>query len=237
MNFCLLIPELTKGTRFELTISRWPTSTSDGPLMEQVTTKNMRGLDSHQGNLHFLIELCPTSSRTFTRQYFESIGSISIIHLLTIFYSSSEAHKLVRAHTRKHREEAWRMPPGSKKSITSGQVTPNEEERFAEDFVARPEQYRGGILSNLLKLYNVPPGGGHSRVGSASSTNSPSQIGSTASSGFTTPRTKATKWYEHKNQLQETQVRLNQASAKLAAQQVCYQNPRTLFHFSRKISL
>lgn len=135
--------------------------------------------------------------------------------------SSSEAHKLVRAHTRKHRSEAWKMPSGSKSAMASGQVTPNEEERFAEEFVPRPQQYRGGVLSSLLKLYNAPPGS-FSRRGSDSSTESVSQAGtgtgSRVSSGTTTPRTKAAKWYNHRNQSQDTLAGLVEASAILGAQ-------------------
>jgi len=135
--------------------------------------------------------------------------------------SSSEAHKLVRAHTRKHRSEAWKMPSGSKSGMASGQITPNEEERFAEEFVPRPQQYRGGVLSSLLKLYNAPAGG-YSRRGSDSSTEEPSLggtgSGSRGSSGTTTPRTKAAKWYNHKNQSHDTLAGLVEASAILGAQ-------------------
>lgn len=140
--------------------------------------------------------------------------------------SSSEAHKLVRAHTRKHDSEAWRMPSSSKPGMTSGQVTPTEEERFAEEFVPRPQQYRGGVLSSLLKLYNAPQSshaqGSHSRRGSDSSIESVSQpgtgSGSRGSSGRTTPRSKAAKWYNQKNQSHDTLAGLVEASAILGAQ-------------------
>ena len=135
--------------------------------------------------------------------------------------SSSEAHKLVRAHTRKYGAEAWKVPSGSKSAMASGQVTPNEEERFAEEFVPRPQQYRGGVLSSLLKLYNAPPGS-HSRRGSDSSIDSVSHpgtaSGSRGSSGTTTPRSKAVKWYNHRNQSQDTLAGLVEASAILGAQ-------------------
>jgi hypothetical protein len=135
--------------------------------------------------------------------------------------SSSEAHKLVRAHTRKHRSEAWKMSSGSRSGMASGQVTPNEEERFAEDFVPRPQQYRSGVLSSLLKLYNAPSGS-ISRRGSDSSTEDASfagtGTGSRGSSGTTTPRTKAAKWYNHKNQSYDTLAGLVEASAILGAQ-------------------
>jgi len=135
--------------------------------------------------------------------------------------NSSEAHKLVRAHTRKHHSDAWTMPSGSKPGMTSGQVTPTEEERFAEDFVPRPQQYRGGVLSSLLKLYHAPQAS-RSRRGSDSSTESISLPGtgngSTGSSGRTTPRSKGTKWYNQKNQSHDTLAGLVEASAILGAQ-------------------
>lgn len=121
--------------------------------------------------------------------------------------SSSEAHKLVRAHTRKHRAEAWRMPAGP----VSGQVTPDEEQ--AEEYVPRPQQYRGGVLSSLLKLYNAPPGTQSRRGSDASDTSTSMQ-----SSGVTTPRTKARKWYNHKTHSQDTLAGLIEASAILGAQ-------------------
>lgn len=123
---------------------------------------------------------------------------------------TSEAHKLVRAHTRKHNGEAWRIPAGPAPGLVSGQVTPDEEK--ADEYVARPQQYRGGVLSSLLKLYNAPPQGGASR---RNSDTSESGIGS---SGVTTPRSKSTKWYNHKSQSQDTLAGLIQASAILGAQ-------------------
>lgn len=128
--------------------------------------------------------------------------------------STSEAHKLVRAHTRKHRSEAWRMPTGSAPGLVSGQVTPDEEQDLNEEYVPRPQQYRGGVLSSLLKLYNAPPGSA-SRRGSDASAGSPSHTGH--SSGTATPRLKTNKWYNQKTQSQDTLLGLIEASAKLAA--------------------
>lgn len=132
--------------------------------------------------------------------------------------STSEAHKLVRAHTRKHRSEAWRMPAGSAPGLVSGQVTPDEEQHLTEEYVPRPQQYRGGVLSSLLKLYNAPPGSA-SRRGSDASVDSPSQTPSHTglSSGTATPRLKPNKWYNQKTQSQDTLLGLIEASAKLAA--------------------
>ncbi len=132
--------------------------------------------------------------------------------------STSEARKLVRAHTRKHHGDPLKMPAPAHSGLISGQVTPEEERRQLEDYVPRPQHYRGGVLSSLLKLYN-PPAGMQSRRGSFESTGSPSktELLSTASSGMSTPRTKSSKWYNQRNQSQDTLVGLVEASAILAA--------------------
>lgn len=122
--------------------------------------------------------------------------------------SSSEAHKLVRAHTRKSKSDRLRIPSEPEPGLISGQVTPNAE--IPEDYVPRPQQYRGGVLSSLLKLYN-PNDGPRSRRGSEASTLSPSTA-SITSSGVTTPRTKAAKWYNHRNRSQDTLAGLDQTS-------------------------
>ena len=122
--------------------------------------------------------------------------------------SSSEAHKLVRAHTRKQRSDGLRMPSAPKPGLISGQVTPQED--IPEDYVPRPEQYRGGVLSSLLKLYN-PSEGISSRAESDDSTGSPSLT----SSGVTTPKS---KWYNNRrNQSSDTLASLVQASNILGA--------------------
>ena len=131
---------------------------------------------------------------------------------------SSEAHKLVRAHTRRHARSS-RAPAETPPGLASGQVTPLEDR--LEGYVPAPQKYRGGILSSLLKLYNAPhQSGTRSRRGSEGSTTSPSATvtpGSQPSSGSTTPRTKNNKWYNHKNQSQETLAGLEEASAILGA--------------------
>lgn len=126
--------------------------------------------------------------------------------------SSSEAHKLVRAHTRKDPSEELRMHSGASHGLVSGQVTPTDE-RTAEFYVPRPEKYRGGVLSSLLKLYNAPSG--YSRAGSSGG--SPSQPATPGSSGTTTPsRAKQAKWYD-KSHHQDTLAGLVEASAMLGA--------------------
>jgi len=139
--------------------------------------------------------------------------------------ATTEAHKLVRAHTRKQPTHALKIPAEPAPGLVSGQVTPVEERKHHEDYVARPDQYRGGVLSSLLKLYNNPnTQGSHSRKGSDVSA-SPSHShggtmpGSAENSGTTTPRTKHQKWYkqQHKSQSQETLVNLIEASSMLGA--------------------
>jgi len=133
--------------------------------------------------------------------------------------SSSEAHKLVRQHTRKLRAEGLTVQADTP-GLRSGQVTPTEEQHLTEEYVPRPAQYRGGVLSSLLKLYNAPHGSS-SRRSSAGSAGSPSysgtRSGSVVSSGVTTPRTKQAKWYHQKNQSQDTLAGLIEASAILGA--------------------
>ncbi|TVY14606.1 Uncharacterized UPF0442 protein [Lachnellula arida] len=129
--------------------------------------------------------------------------------------NTSEAHQLVRQHTRKIRSESLAIQP-EQVGLRSGQVTPVDEQAYTEEYVPRPATYRGGVLSSLLKLYNAPQGSA-SRRGSATSTNSPSRSGTGTNSGVTTPRTKQAKWYNHKNGSQDTLAGLIEASAILGA--------------------
>lgn len=125
--------------------------------------------------------------------------------------SSSEAHKLVRAHTRNHPSDGLRMPSEPEPGLFSGQHTPQED--IPEDYVPRPQQFRGGVLSSLLKLYSANDGS-QSRRGSEASTSTPSMR---SSSGTTTPKNKQAKWYTQKNQSQDTLAGLVQASNILGA--------------------
>ncbi len=63
-------------------------------------------------------------------------------------YTTSEAHDLVRRHTQSGATFEPRQP-----LLRSGQVTPVRE--YGDDYVPRPSQYRNGILSSLLKLYEA----------------------------------------------------------------------------------
>lgn len=139
--------------------------------------------------------------------------------------ATTEAHKLVRAHTQKQPTKALKIPAEPAPGLVSGQVTPVEEHKHHEDYVARPDQYRGGVLSSLLKLYNNPNApGGHTRkysdVSASPSHSGGMTPGSGENSGTVTPRTKHQKWYkqqQHKSQSQDTLVNLIEASSMLGA--------------------
>lgn len=93
--------------------------------------------------------------------------------------TTTEAHKLVRAHTQRNsRRNALGMDLRRKKStrdLESGASTPSGEGSGPSH-----DQIRSGVLSSLLKLYNNPNGS----LGAASTPNSP------PGSGISTP-----KWY------------------------------------------
>lgn len=61
-----------------------------------------------------------------------------------------EAYRLVRPYTH-------HLPThhdGDELPLRSGQVTPVEEQDYFEDYVPKPQKYRGSILASLLKLQN-----------------------------------------------------------------------------------
>lgn len=127
---------------------------------------------------------------------------------------NSAAHELVRSHTRKYR--AGQQPTASTSGgLVSGHVTPTEE-RSSMDYIPRPQQYRPGILSNLLKLYQAPGASpSPSRPQSMVSPGSPMPIGSGSlgsSPGTSTPTTTHQKWYHRRNQSTETLAGLIEAS-------------------------
>lgn len=136
--------------------------------------------------------------------------------------ASAEAYKLVRAHTMHENRSTVSLPRSPsprpdliEQGLESGRVTPVDE-RDA-DWVPRPEHYRGGVLSSLLKLYNQPPPEEkkhhrYSSLGGASS-----GATSPATSGQNTPRQKAAKWYNQKSASTTTLANLIEASSQLAA--------------------
>ncbi|WPH02553.1 Hypothetical protein R9X50_00541800 [Acrodontium crateriforme] len=74
--------------------------------------------------------------------------------------TTEEARKLVRKHTVSHGAFQETKTSGG---FRSGFTTPTEEQDFIEDYQPPPEQYRGGILSALMKLYQNHPKSGHER--------------------------------------------------------------------------
>ncbi|KAL3453261.1 hypothetical protein BJX65DRAFT_118746 [Aspergillus insuetus] len=109
---------------------------------------------------------------------------------------TSEAHHLVQQMTRRDFNLLNRIRAQSP-GLRSGQVTPIEE-RDPDDYVPRPSQYRGGILSSLLKLYDQPiissarGRHGHSRQ---SSSGDLSARGLSPDPSWRYPQ-KPRKWYE-----------------------------------------
>ncbi|KAF2453621.1 hypothetical protein BDY21DRAFT_355548 [Lineolata rhizophorae] len=124
-------------------------------------------------------------------------------------HSLSQAETLVRSHTRAGDQFAAKAAvPG----LRSGQVTPDVEAAMAHHYVAPPQQYRGGILGSLLKLYNqsdsdVSPGSKvprhhrHDSSGSRSGTTTPigEESPSSPPSGASTPKQKPLRnwFYNH----------------------------------------
>ncbi|KAI9823711.1 MAG: hypothetical protein M1832_002268 [Thelocarpon impressellum] len=137
--------------------------------------------------------------------------------------STSEAHHLVRMHSKRgplrRQDRSPRQLPARSGPATP--VTPVGD-RDPDDYVPPPEQYRGGILSCLLRLYNAPgdtaggtaggtaPGRGgthdHLRKNSADTltAGSPPLPGTPGSSGYSTPRSKPLKWYHDRSEVSST---------------------------------
>jgi uncharacterized membrane protein YjjP (DUF1212 family) len=64
----------------------------------------------------------------------------------------AEARRLVRTYTQRHtRPDSYY---DTESPLHSGQMTPVAEQSHAEDYVAKPKKYRGGVLAALLKLQN-----------------------------------------------------------------------------------
>ncbi|KAF4454472.1 hypothetical protein F53441_2976 [Fusarium austroafricanum] len=68
------------------------------------------------------------------------------------FQHHAAAENLVRSHTRKGKKDLFTQHPNGEP--TSGTATPVLQQAYAHDYVPRPDHYRGGILSSLLKLYH-----------------------------------------------------------------------------------
>ncbi|KAL8726381.1 MAG: hypothetical protein Q9181_006066 [Wetmoreana brouardii] len=129
------------------------------------------------------------------------------------------AARLVRHHTKKasKKDRHWRDEHSFKVSapptpLQSGQATPSNE-RHDQDYVPRPNQYREGFLSSILKLYDERGLGAtlsHTPVGNVaapyreprrSTRNRLSSVeiheSSPGTSGTTTPTAKRQKWYKN----------------------------------------
>ncbi|ROT41313.1 DUF1212-domain-containing protein [Sodiomyces alkalinus F11] len=83
------------------------------------------------------------------------------------------AENLVRAHTQRARKgidqpELFRF--NAEDAPFSRPGTPTDEQDYIDDYVPRPEMYRGGVLGLVLKLYNGANGG---NSGDASGRNTP----------------------------------------------------------------
>lgn len=111
--------------------------------------------------------------------------------------STTEAHHIVRAMTGKGLNPLGRVH-GPRPGLVSGQVTPDAE-KDPHNYIEPPAQYRGGILSSLLKLYDHQQQG-HSAARPRSmgdlSLQSPTTASSRGSSGRGTPKTRERKWYD-----------------------------------------
>ncbi|KAI8266001.1 Pheromone-regulated membrane protein 10 [Colletotrichum sp. SAR11_239] len=145
---------------------------------------------------------------------------------------NSEAYRIVRAHT-------WRIADKSESEAGPSNAQDAEKTEQTDHLlpevndgnydgvyvVPPPKQYRGSVLSQLLKLYKpaegpVQPPNNRNSVASFSNFGGPLSTGTPGSeSGTTTPTGTATpsrkKWYQA-NRSQETLVNLIEASARLA---------------------
>ncbi|KAI1495333.1 hypothetical protein F5X96DRAFT_675902 [Biscogniauxia mediterranea] len=128
----------------------------------------------------------------------------------------TEAYNIVRSHTQQRRG-GIHLPsyngPVMVSAVESGRATPSDD-RHGENYIPPPRQYRGSVLSNLLKLYKPPEGGQPPSYPHSTKSNvSTSGFTTPASSGTTSPLKK--KWYD-KNRSQDTLANLVEASARLA---------------------
>lgn len=134
---------------------------------------------------------------------------------------NDEAYNLVRSHTMRRQEKTpddTSVVDPEEQAAASHAMEPEDWNAGGYDglyTVPKPERYRGGVLSQLLKLYkpsdvNQLRRPGHNRNVSASSAGGQT---SGSESGHTTPGRR--KWYEQ-NRSQDTLANLIEASARLA---------------------
>ncbi|KAG6017678.1 hypothetical protein E4U43_000500, partial [Claviceps pusilla] len=133
-----------------------------------------------------------------------------------------EAYNLVRVHTQRFRANTTSDSLADEEAVVGdGHVSRNDMNGGFYDgvyTVPPPQQYRGSVLSQLLKLYKpTDPGSvgssGHSRNWSYSSAGA--MTPPAPGSGSITPTHGRKKWYEQ-NRSQETLATLVEASTRLA---------------------
>ncbi|OAQ67890.1 hypothetical protein VFPPC_04220 [Pochonia chlamydosporia 170] len=132
-----------------------------------------------------------------------------------------EAYDLVRSHTRRFASTTANNSPADEEAIIgAANVEPSHMNGGLYDGVYNvpaPQQYRGSVLSQLLKLYKPSDpglhGGHHSRNWSSSSAGAVTPP--SLESGTATPTSSRKKWYEV-NRSQDTLANLVEASTRLA---------------------
>ncbi|EFQ32059.1 hypothetical protein CGRA01v4_08340 [Colletotrichum graminicola] len=143
---------------------------------------------------------------------------------------NEEAYKIVRAHTWRLAEKSDGEPgPSNAQDAETTKATDhllrevNDGQYDGVYSVPAPTQYRGSVLSQLLKLYKPAEAGGQYGQTSGQGRRNSFSFGGTLSgtstpgsnSGTATPTTPRRKWYEA-DRSQETLVNLIEASARLA---------------------
>ncbi|KAI1325915.1 DUF1212-domain-containing protein [Xylariaceae sp. FL0255] len=129
---------------------------------------------------------------------------------------TTEAYNLVRSHTLSRVQSSTQDVPNT--ALSSGRNTPTGD-RDAELYIPPPQHYRGGVLSNLLKLYKSPEELWQ-RKDSYQKTES--NFTTPGSSGTSTPTRK--KWYDKGRSSDSTLANLVEASARLASVSEGYEN-------------
>ncbi|KAI5459637.1 hypothetical protein BGZ63DRAFT_255589 [Mariannaea sp. PMI_226] len=132
-----------------------------------------------------------------------------------------EALKLVRQHTHylrpSEKQEQLELPTVQHKPRQEGDLEELNEGSFDGVYgVPPPKQYRGSVLSQLLKLYSKPGDfspQSHKRNSSFGGSFTPGTTSGGTTPGSATPTRR--KWYEQ-NKSQDTLANLIEASAKLA---------------------
>ncbi|GAB0135663.1 hypothetical protein EsDP_00003994 [Epichloe bromicola] len=132
-----------------------------------------------------------------------------------------EAYGLVQAHAQRYGSNTTNSQPADEEAVASAvQVTPSDMNGGLYDGVYNvppPQQYRGSVLSQLLKLYKPTDpgliGSSHNRNWSSSTAGAFTPPG--LESGTVTPTHGRRKWYEQ-NRSQETLANLVEASTRLA---------------------